>query len=109
MKTLKLLLLIVPALALAAACVGKKEQKTLILYGSSDCDHCIVFKAKLDSAEIAYEFKDLKIEEKRYDIELLEKIKAANYKGYVHFPVADIEGKIIVKPELEEVMESLYE
>ena len=108
MKTLRLLLLIIPVLVIAA-CASKKEQKNLILYGSSDCDHCIVFKAKLDSAEIVYEFKDLKIEEKRYDIELLEKIKAADYKGYVHFPVADIEGKIIVKPELEEVMELLYE
>lgn len=109
MKTLKISPVLFLAFSLVLSCAGKKEQKNLIVYGSSDCDHCMVFKDRLDSAEIIYEFRDLKIEEKRYDIELLEKIQAANYKGYVHFPVMDIEGKIMVKPELEEVVESLYE
>lgn len=77
-------------------------QKNVIIYGSENCDHCIEFRKYMDAAKFTYEFKDAEASEQVYQ-ELLKKIQLANYKGYVSFPVLDIEGKIYVKPEFSTI------
>jgi hypothetical protein len=52
---------------------------------------------------VKYIFKDVEANEQYYN-ELVQKIQLANYKGYVSFPVLDIDGKLYVKPEFDEFM-----
>lgn len=85
-----------------------KVTKNITVYGSEDCDHCIEFRNKMDSAKIKYEFKDAEANEKYYN-ELLLKIQQANFKGYVAFPVVDINDKIYVRPEFSEFLKILDE
>lgn len=94
--------------SLSAEGAQEKVQKNLIVYGSSDCHVCIDFKKKLDSANIEYEFRDFLITEKRYDEEMLNKLNAVGYRGNVQFPVVDIEGRMMVKPGFEYVLNALY-
>ena len=97
-------------IALIFSCEGKrksidtssntyvKTEKVVTIYGSVNCDHCLEFRKQMDAAKLEYIFKDAEAEEKNYQ-ELLLKIQQANYKGYVEFPVLDIDGKIYVRPE----------
>lgn len=79
-----------------------KVQKEVIIYGSENCDHCITFRKAMDDAKLKYEFRDAEVSEQVYQ-ELLRKIQEANYKGYIAFPVLDIEGEIYVKPEFQTI------
>lgn len=79
-----------------------KVQKEVIIYGSENCDHCIEFREEMNAANFKYSFKDAEASEQVYQ-ELLLKIQQANYKGYVSFPVLDIDGKIYVKPEFSTI------
>lgn len=81
-------------------------EKEVIIYGSANCDHCIEFRQQMDAAKLKYAFKDAEAEEKNYQ-ELMLKIQQANYKGYVSFPVIDIDGKLFVKPEFAEIQKIL--
>ena len=74
--------------------------KKITLFGSENCDHCIAFRKKMDSVNLKYEFKDTEANEQYYK-DLLFKIKQANFKGYVSFPVLEVNDKIYVKPEFE--------
>lgn len=97
-------------IALIFSCEGKRKSidtsgntyvktaKVVTIYGSVNCDHCNEFRNQMDAAKLEYIFKDAEAEEKNYR-ELLLKIQQANYKGYVEFPVLDIDGKIYVRPE----------
>ncbi len=73
-------------------------QKTIAVYGSESCDHCIDFRKQLDSAMLKYTFYDVEADE-RYFNEMMRKIQSANYRGYIGFPVVDVEGKIYVRPD----------
>jgi len=86
-----------------SANITPQAQKHVTIYGSENCDHCIEFRHKMDSAKLVYEFKDAEANEKYYQ-ELLMKIQQANYKGYVSFPVIDINDKIFVRPEFSEFL-----
>jgi len=77
-------------------------EKIVTIYGSENCDHCLDFRKKMDSAKFKYEFKDAEANEKYYQ-ELLLKIQQANFKGYVSFPVIDINGEIYVRPEFSDI------
>lgn len=91
-------------LILTFSCSNKKEQSTeVVVYGSSKCHHCTDFMKQLDSADITYEFKDLIIEEKEYDKEMLDKIEKSGYRGYVSLPVIEVEGEIFIRPKISEI------
>lgn len=79
-----------------------KIQKEVLIYGSQNCDHCVAFRKAMDEAKFKYVFKDAEASEEVYQ-ELLMKIQQANFKGYVSFPVLDVEGKIYVQPEFSEI------
>lgn len=89
-----------------SANITPQVQKHVTIYGSENCDHCIEFRNKMDSAKLKYEFKDAEANEKYYQ-ELLMKIQQANYKGYVSFPVIDINDRIFVRPEFSEFLKIL--
>jgi len=100
-------------LTLIFSCSGKKENiavesnvplKAITVYGSTECDHCIQFLAQLDSSNVNYTFKDLKIIERKYDEEMLMKIQQANYKGYIHLPVVEVGDSIMIRPNISDVI-----
>ena len=82
--------------------ISLKVQKEVIIYGSENCEHCIAFRKAMDEAKFTYEFKDAEASERIYQ-ELQMKIQEANYKGYIAFPVLDIEGRLYVKPEFHTI------
>lgn len=77
-------------------------QKKIIVYGSMACNHCHEFRRKLESKGISYEFRDVD-ENDKYFIELQNLIKSTNFKGYVSYPVIDIEGEVFVNPDFSDV------
>lgn len=83
-----------------------KVEKTIIIYGSESCDHCLIFRQKIDSLNIKYDFRDAEANEKYYN-ELMFKIQQANFKEYISFPVIDIDGKLLVRPELDVFLKAL--
>jgi len=81
-------------------------KKEITIYGSENCDHCIDFRKKMDSVKLEYTFKDTEVNEKYYQ-ELLLKIQQAQFKGYVSFPVLDVNDKIYVHPEFSDFIKIL--
>lgn len=83
------------------------SQKNIIVYGSDHCVHCQIFRRKLESKGIEYTFLDVDKNDK-YFLELQEKIKKSGFKGYVQYPVLDIEGQILVYPEFSEAEKLMF-
>jgi len=82
-------------------------QKKVIVYGSMECNHCHEFRRKLESKGIIYEFRDVD-ENDAFFIELQNLIRSINYKGYVSYPVIDIEGDVYVNPDFREVEDKMF-
>jgi glutaredoxin len=85
-----------------------RTQKKMIIYGSMQCVHCHQLRRQLDAQGIEYEFRDVDESDVFFQI-LQNKLKEINFKGYVRYPVIDIEGEILVNPEFEEVVQRLIE
>ena len=86
---------------------ARGPQKNIIVYGSMECNHCHEFRRKLESKGISYEFRDVD-ENDAYFIELQNLIRSVNYKGYVNYPVIDIEGEVYVNPEFRDVENKMF-
>ena len=74
----------------------------MIVYGSPDCIHCIHFINELDSVGIKYDFRAVTSDTAMFN-EMMRKIRTADIKGYISYPVVDIHGKILVRPSVEEL------
>ncbi|GJM30361.1 MAG: hypothetical protein DHS20C17_29960 [Cyclobacteriaceae bacterium] len=105
-KIMKRLTPIFFILLLIGACQGSgvKQSKSIIVYGSNNCDHCVEFKAKLDSVMFEYEFIDVEFNESMQN-EMVQKVRNSGVSGGFKYPVIDVEGKILVAPELNELLE----
>jgi len=94
-------------LLVSIGCETKKAetatQKEMIVYGSDTCDHCISFKAKMDSLGIKYTFYDVQVDQTKAQ-EMLDKLAKVNFIGNIAFPVVDIEGRVMVSPEIPMVV-----
>jgi len=107
-------LLILMVLVLGISCssqettseVTEKQQTSIIIYGSNSCDHCIDFKSKLDAQKVVYTFHDVEQNQAKAN-EMMAKTKAANYSGYISFPVVDVGGKLMVNPKVDDVLKLL--
>lgn len=118
MKMINRILLVTSIAFIAVVCNSKKDsidtsnntvpeaQKELIIYGSENCDHCLEFRQKIDSMKIDYVFKDAEANENYYN-ELAAKINRANLQGYIAFPVIEIDGRLMVRPEFDNFL-SVY-
>jgi len=109
---MKNILFIIAVFFLSIGCSNQEntneseQQTSIIIYGSNSCDHCIDFKAKLDSHQLKYTFHDVEQNEAMAN-EMLAKTRAINYDGYISFPVVDVGGKLLVNPEVNEVLKLL--
>jgi len=95
-------------LIVAVSCGQKEQTKHIIVYGSSQCHHCVDFLQQLDSAKMTYEFKDFMLAEKRYDEEMLKKLEAINFRDYINLPVVEVEGQFFVEAKFDEVREAAF-
>ena len=83
------------------------EPPLIVIYGSNTCDHCIDFKAKLDSVGLKYSFNDVDVNEDKV-LEMLEVVKNANYQGRINFPLVYLNNtKLLVAPDFEVFMRAL--
>ena len=80
-----------------------KQTKDIIVYGSNNCDHCVDFKAQLDSVGFTYDFRDVEFNDAVAN-EMYNKVQAAKIQGRINYPVIDVDGKIMVAPSLSEVL-----
>ena len=80
-----------------------KQTKQIIVYGSNNCDHCLDFKAQLDSIGFSYDFRDVEFND-AMNREMYYKVQRARIVGRINYPVIDVEGKIMVAPNLSEVI-----
>ena len=82
-------------------------QKKIVVYGSLHCDECHDLLRKLDSRGIEYIFKDV---DSSYDSfkEMNDKLLAIGYDGFVEYPVLDIEGDILIRPEYKQIETLLF-
>ncbi len=78
-------------------------QKEMLVYGANTCDHCINFKRKMDSLQIKYTFFDVEVDQTKAD-EMLRKLEQARFIGNISFPVVDIEGRVMVSPDIQQVL-----
>ena len=92
-------------LLILLACQNKiRQTKEIIVYGSNNCHHCVDFKAKLDSVEFTYDFRDVEFNEMMNN-EMIYKVRASGVQGGFKYPVLDIEGNILIAPELQAVLD----
>ncbi len=86
-----------------AAAQSTVSQKEMLIYGSNECEHCIAFKKKMDSLDIKYTFYDVQVDQSKAD-EMLRKLEEVKFMGYIAFPVVDVDGNVMVNPELKKVL-----
>lgn len=98
--TLSLMLI----LLIACQNSGVKQTKDIIVYGSDNCDHCVDFKTQLDSIGYNFEFKDVEFNEFLRQ-EMIGKVRSSGVPGGFQYPVIDVEGTILIAPELEALLE----
>lgn len=82
-----------------------KQKSVITVYGSKTCHHCTVFETWLDEQKLKYTFYDVNTD-KEARMEMLNKVKGAKIKGRILYPVVDIDGKILIRPETK-MIESL--
>ncbi len=78
----------------------------LIVYGSRSCSHCIHFISQMDSAGVKYDFRAVDKDTAMFH-EMMIKIHKADIKGYISYPVVDVNGTILVHPPIGELMKYL--
>lgn len=82
-------------------------QKSIIIYGSNQCSHCLDFKAKLDSVGLNYTFNDVDVSDQHYN-DMRNLIQAARVTGRVNFPIVLVDQTdLFIAPTLGEVLEVL--
>jgi glutaredoxin len=80
------------------------NDENIIIYGSRNCPHCVVFIRKLNEKGISYIFKEVDNDDTNFK-EMYDKIQSVNFKGYVNYPVLDVGGEILVNPEFDRFYE----
>lgn len=70
--------------------------KKVIIYGTLTCPNCYKAKDFFDSKNISYEYIDV-MEDKEKAIEMVKKTKQ------MHVPVIEIDGKVIIGFNIDEI------
>ena len=86
--------------------VSSSVQKSIVVYGSNQCSHCINFKAKLDSVVLEYTFHDIDVSD-QHTLEMLEKVKTAGRNlDDISLPVVFIDNnELFIAPPFSKVLD----
>ena len=99
---------LVIVLLISFAAYSCSKQKPVIVYGSSKCIHCTHFLSQLDSAHMQYDFRDFMDSDKKWDEEMLKKLDEAGYHEFIYLPVVEVNGKMLVKAQFDEVYKEAF-
>ncbi|MCB1145333.1 MAG: hypothetical protein KDK41_17850 [Leptospiraceae bacterium] len=76
----------------------KKNEPTILFYGSDQCGICQSFFSNMKDEKIAYTFINVR-KDRKGNNEMWEKVFKVNPDARsVRFPVIDIDGKVLVSP-----------
>jgi|TARA_B110000046_G_scaffold173897_1_gene196996 glutaredoxin len=82
-------------------------QKSIVVYGSHQCHHCVNLKAKLDSIGLEYTFHDVDISD-QYALEMVAKVKASGHTQGFSIPVVVVnDQELFIAPHISKVVAAL--
>ncbi|MCB0645524.1 MAG: hypothetical protein KDC49_02605 [Saprospiraceae bacterium] len=100
-------ILLIALLAVLWSCSGANKKPDIVIYGSSECDHCTIFMGQMDSVGYTYVFKDVNNNQPMVD-EMMAEVKAYNYKEYINLPVVIVNKEHFFSgPEIGEVVQAI--
>ncbi|MBN1500126.1 MAG: glutaredoxin family protein [Spirochaetes bacterium] len=75
----------------------------IIIYGTARCGLCTDLKNSLVEEQIDFHFKDVS-EDAEANKEMFKKLeKTDKFDGYAYYPVVDVKGIILVRPDLQKI------
>ena len=87
--------------------IAQVKQKSIVVYGSSQCSHCINLKAKLDSIGLKYTFYDIDVSN-QYALEMVERAKVVGYTQGFSIPVVVVNDReLFIAPKINEILIAL--
>ena len=82
-------------------------QKSIVVYGSHQCPHCVNFKAKLDSIGLEYTFYDVDVSD-QYALEMVARVKASGHTEGISIPVVVVnDQQLFIAPHISKVLAAL--
>ena len=82
-------------------------QKSIIVYGSNQCPHCINLKVKLDSIGLKYTFYDIDLND-QYALEMVERVKVAGHNQGFSIPVVLVnDQELFIAPHINKILAAL--
>jgi len=82
------------------------ESSNLIVYGNEKCGYCKETMRWLDSKGILYVYKDVELYGTNQE-EMFLKLDKAGFTSTAYFPVIDVNGQILMKPEFDDITKAL--
>jgi glutaredoxin len=88
-------------------CANVEKPYEINIYGSSECGYCLNMKEEMKYRCLSYNFYDVLKDSEKQD-EMWEKVNA-QLPGTttIYFPVMEINGEIIMRPDWPQVLEIL--
>ena len=82
-------------------------QKSIVVYGSRQCPHCVNFKSKLDSIGLEYTFHDIDVSD-QYALEMVARVKASGHTEGISIPVVVVnDQQLFIAPHISKVLAAL--
>jgi len=78
----------------------------IIVYGNEKCGYCRETMQWLDNRNIPYVYRDVE-SYGTFQEEMFSKLDKAGFKTAAFFPVLDIKGQILMKPEFDDIQKAL--
>ena len=87
--------------------IAQVIQKSIVVYGSLQCPHCVNFKAKLDSIGLEYTFHDVDVSD-QYALEMVARVKASGHTEGFSIPVVIVnDQELFIAPHISKVLAAL--
>jgi glutaredoxin len=87
--------------------IAQVIQKSIVVYGSHQCHHCVNFKSKLDSIGLEYTFHDVDVSD-QYALEMVARVKASGHTEGFSIPVVIVnDQELFIAPHISKVLAAL--
>ena len=87
--------------------ITQATQKSIIVYGSNQCPHCVNLKLKLDSIGLKYTFYDIDLSD-QYALEMVERVKVAGHTQKFSIPVVLVnDQELFIAPHINKILAAL--
>jgi glutaredoxin len=83
-------------------------QKSIVVYGSNQCPHCINLKVKLDSIGLKYTFYDIDLSD-QYALKMVERVKVAGHTQGFSIPVVVVNDReLFIAPQINQILAAMH-